>query len=191
MSNYRRFTVPGGTYFFTVRLQDPRADLLVTHIDLLRHATRLCRKQWPFVIDGAVILPHKLHMIWTLPDHDADFSKRWRMIKTTFSRHVPAPDYVPPSHLKRGEKGIWQRRFWEHLIRDRADFDLHMHVIRSAPIHAGLVKKPGDWPYASMHHGPVKPPAGFRTIAPVPSSPNPATAARSSRTALTATTGMS
>jgi putative transposase len=171
MSNYRRLRVPGGTYFFTVRLQDQRSDLLISHIDVLRDATRLARKRWPFVIDAAVILPNKLHMIWTLPEDDADFSKRWRMIKSAFSRNVPAPAYVPPSHRRRGEKGIWQRRFWEHLIRDEDDLALHLHLIRSAPIHAGLVRKPSDWPYCSLHRAQASQPV--KTIAPVPSSPSP------------------
>lgn len=163
--------VPGGTYFFTVRLQDQSSDLLISHIDVLRDATRLTRKRWPFAIDAAVILPNKLHMIWTLPEEDADFSKRWRMIKTAFSRNVPPPDYVPPSHSKRGEKGIWQRRFWEHLIRDDDDLALHMHLIRSAPIHAGLVRKPSDWPYCSLHRAAKQP--GIKTTVPAPSTPNP------------------
>ncbi|WP_342068672.1 REP-associated tyrosine transposase [Yoonia algicola] len=169
MSNYRRLRVPGGTYFFTVRLQDQRADLLVSQIDLLRDAVRLCRKRWPFEIDAAVVLPNKLHMIWTLPDGDADFSKRWRLIKSSFSRHAPAPTYIPDSHRKRGEKGIWQRRFWEHLIRDEDDMALHLHLIRSAPIHAGLVKRPSDWPYSSLHSRKKQ----LKTIARVPSAPNP------------------
>jgi len=166
MSTYRRLKVPGGTYFFTVRLQDHTSDLLVTHIDVLRQATALCRKRWPFAINAAVVLPNKLHMIWTLPGGDADFSKRWRHIKTGFSRHVPAPEYVPPSHARRGEKGIWQRRFWEHLIRDDADFALHLHLIRSAPIHAGLAKGFADWPYSSFASGRKK----ARTTAQAPSS---------------------
>lgn len=176
MSNYRRLKVPGGTYFFTVRLQDPQADTLVSEIDLLRHACRLCLKQWPFTIDAAVILPNKLHMIWTLPEDDVDFSKRWRMIKTTFSRHVPAPAYIPENQRRRGEKGIWQRRFWEHHIRDADDLALHMHVIRSAPIHAGLVKAARDWPYSSLHHDKAtQRVARSRTTAPVPSAQGPAT----------------
>lgn len=169
MAQYHRLDVPRGTYFFTLRLQDHRSDLLVSQIDLLRDAMRLCRKRWPFEIEAAVILPNKLHMIWTLPDGDADFSKRWRLIKSSFSRHAPAPAYISESHRKRGEKGIWQRRFWEHLIRDADDLALHMHLIRSAPIHAGLVKRPSDWPYSSLHY----PKKQLRTIAPVPSAPNP------------------
>lgn len=183
MSSYRRFTVPGGTYFFTARLQDQRSDLLVTHIQTLRHATRLCLKRWPFSIDAAVVLPNAMHVIWTLPDGDADYSKRWRMIKTTFSRHVPAPDFVPPSHQRRGEKGIWQRRFWEHLIRDQDDLAMHLHLIRSAPIHAGLAKGPSEWPYSSFTKDRMRRP---RTIAPVPSSLNPTAAEATRRTLLTA-----
>ena len=174
MSNYHRLLVPGGTYFFTVRLQDQRSDLLITHIDLLRDATRLCMKRWPFVIDAAVILPSKAHMIWTMPESDADFSKRWRLIKSSFSRHAPAPVHVPASHQRRGENGIWQRRFWKHLIRDEDDLALHMHLIRSAPIHAGLVRKPSDWTYCSLNHSKAERP---RTIAPVPSAPDPEAAA--------------
>ncbi len=169
MTHYRRRYVPGGTYFFTVRLQDQNSDLLTARIDLLRNATRLCMKRWPFEIVGAVILPSKLHMIWTLPPDDAAFSKRWRLIKSTFSRHVPAPDHVAPSQSKRGEKGIWQRRFWEHVIRDEQDFDLHMHVIASAPVHAGLVKRPGEWPYSSLQHRKMGlDPSPLKTIGPVP-----------------------
>ena len=186
MSNYTRLRVPGGTYFFTARLQDQQSDLLVRHIDVLRDATRLARHRWPFRIDAAVVLPNKLHMIWTLPDDCADYSKRWRLLKSAFSRHVPAPDHIPPSHRRRGEKGIWQRRFWEHLIRDGDDLALHLHVIRSAPIHAGLTHKPNDWPFASSFHRAVRPP---KTTAPVPSCPSPATAARSSQTLLTVANG--
>lgn len=174
MSNYRRLKVPGGTYFFTARLQDQQSDLLVSHIDILRHATRLCLNRWSFRIDAAVILPSRMHMIWTLPDDDSDFSKRWRMIKTTFSRHVPAPAHVPPSHKRRGEKGIWQRRFWEHLIRDEQDLAMHLHLIRSAPIHAGLAKGPQSWPYSSFYRPQVgRAGAKFKTTAPAPSGPDP------------------
>lgn len=180
MSNYRRLRVPGGTYFFTLRLQDQRSDLLVSQIDLLRDATRLTRQRWPFAIDAAVVLPNKLHMIWTLPPDDADFSKRWRLIKSTFSRHVPPPAHIPPSHARRGEKGIWQRRFWEHLIRDTDDLAMHMHLIRAAPIHAGLVKRAGDWPYSSDAA------RKLRTTGPAQSAPDQAAAVTASQSVVTA-----
>ena len=176
--------VPGGTYFFTVRLQDARQDLLVRHIDLLRDATRLCRKRWPFAISAAVILPSQLHMIWTLPDGDDGVSRRWRAIKSGFSRHLPAPDYLPPSLARRGDKGIWQRGFWEHLIIDQDDYDRHAHVIRAAPVQAGLVKRAGDWPYSSLYHENTRLPV--RTTAPVPSAPGQAIGLRTIQTAATA-----
>lgn len=150
MSHYRRLFVPGGTYFFSVQLRDAQADTLVRHVDVLRQSVRIARKRWPFVIDAAVVLPNVTHMIWTLPDTDADFSKRWRLIKSTFSRHVQGPADVPASLLRRGEKGVWQRRFWEHLIRDGQDFDLHLKLIRDAPALAGLAKGHNDWPYSSF-----------------------------------------
>lgn len=142
--------VPGGTYFFTLHLQDARADTIVSHVDVLRQSVRLARKRWPFMIEAAVVLPNVTHMIWTLPAADMDFSKRWRLIKSTFSRHVPAPAYVPPAQARRGEKGIWRRRFWEHRIRDRDDFDFHMRLIRDAPKTKGLVKDAADWPFSSF-----------------------------------------
>ena len=181
MSNYRRRLVPGGTYFFTVRLQDPASDLLIREIDLLRHATRLCLKRMPFTIDAAVILPAKLHMIWTLPPDDPAYSPRWRLIKSTFSRHLPVPDTAPASHLRRGEKGIWQRRFWEHAIRDNGDFQKHLHLMSAAPVMAALVKRPGDWPYASwsVRRSDTALP-WLRTTDPAPSSPDQAAAVTAS-----------
>ena len=151
MSHYRRLVVPGGTYFFTVRLQDRASRLLTDRVDLLRAAVRLAQKQWPFVIEVAVVLPDHLHMIWTMPQDDADFSKRWRMIKSTFSRHVDGPVDVSPSIARRGEKGIWQRRFWEHLIRDEWDFVAHRAFALTAPVQAGLVARPQDWALSSVH----------------------------------------
>lgn len=184
MSNDRRLLVPGGTYFFTVRLQDQASDLLVSHIELLRDAMRLCRKRWPFEIEAAVVLPSKAHMIWTLPEGDADFSKRWRMIKSTFSRHAPHPDYVSPNQAKRGDKSIWQRVLWEHLIRDADDLAVHMHLIRSAPIHAGLVQRASDWPFTSLHHQMQR--NAPKTIARVPSTLNPKAVGIASQMARTA-----
>ena len=151
MSHYRRLVVPGGTYFFTVRLDDRASQLLTEQVDLLRSAVRLTQKHWPFLIETAVILPDHLHMIWALPAKDPDFSKRWRMIKSTFSRHVEGPVEVSPSKARRCEKGIWQRRFWEHLIRDEADFEAHRAYALAAPVQAGLVARPQDWALSSVH----------------------------------------
>lgn len=151
MSRYVRRRVPGGTYFFTVRLQDRGSRLLTDRIVLLRDCVRLCRNRFDFTIEAAVVLPDHLHMIWTLPAEDDDYSARWRMIKATFSRHVERPATICLSKLARGEKGIWQRRFWEHLVRDQADFDLYRAYALTAPVRAGLVPRPQDWPYSSIH----------------------------------------
>ncbi len=172
--------VPGHTYFFTQRLLNGRSDLLVRHIDVLRAATRLAQKRWPFEIAAACVLPNHLHMIWVLPDNDDDTAKRWRLIKSSFSRNVPAPDYIAPSAAKRGHKGIWQRGAWGHLIKDQDDFDRHAHVIRAAPVQAGLVKRPSEWPFCSLHHRLRR---GARTTGPVPSGPDQAADATSIQTA--------
>ncbi len=158
--------VPGGTYFFTLRLADPQSNLLVEQVDLLRQSVRVSRQRHPFDIQAAVILPARLHMIWTLPKGDANYGIRWRVIKSTFSRHVPTPPdvHITPSMQRRREKGIWQRRYWDHLITDQADFDLHEHLIVHAPVSAGLVQQPGDWAFSSYHTrskprtSPVRPP---------------------------------
>ncbi len=151
MSQYRRIFVPGGTYFFTVRLQDRQSALLVDRVDLLRDCVRLAHARWPFAIDAAVILPDHLHMIWTLPPGDADYSKRWRLIKSAFSRQVDGPPNLTRGEMARGEKGIWQRRFWEHHIRDEPDLRAHRAFIATAPIQAGLAARPTDWRWSSVH----------------------------------------
>ncbi|MCF6445608.1 transposase [Nereida sp. MMG025] len=149
MSQYRRFYVPGGTYFFTVRCHSRQATYLTDHIDLLRAATRVTMNHAPFTIDTAVILPDHLHMIWTLPVGDSDFSSRWRLLKATFSRHMPTPLDRTAVMKKRGEKGIWQRRFWEHVIRDADDLTRHRAFAHAAPVRAGLCARPQDWVHST------------------------------------------
>lgn len=178
MSSYRRRHVPGGTYFFTVRVQKSGSDLLIREIDLLRHATWLCPKRLPCTIDAAVILPDALHMIRTLPEGDADFSARWRLIKSTFSRHRPTSADTPPHRLQRGEKGVWQRRFWVQVIRGQADFQRHLHFMTFAPVRAGLMARPCDWPYASWRRRQLTlDPPVIKTTGRVPSAPDPAVVA--------------
>lgn len=138
--------MPGGTFFFTVRLQDPSSDLLIRHIDLLRLTVRLCQQQLPFAIEDAVILPDRLHMIWTLPPGDIDYGARWRAIKTTFARHLPT---ASTRKNKGGGMGVWQRRYWEHPIQDGQDLAECMALIAEAPVAAGLVGQSADWPYST------------------------------------------
>lgn len=151
MTDYRQTFVPGGTYYFNACLADQTSKLLVQHVDLLRHAVRLCQKQRPFIINSAVILPAQIQMMWTLPADDANYSARWRMIKSTFSRHVPEPVERSQSMISRGEKGIWQRRFWEHMIKDQDDYALHDHLIATAPLRAGLTRDGSEWPLCSAY----------------------------------------
>lgn len=117
MTAYRRSFLPGGSYFFTVNLSDRRLRLLVDHIDLLRGAFRCTRMRHPFSIDAIVVLPDHLHAIWTLPEEDSDFATRWRLIKSMFSRGLPHGESISDSKLRKRERGIWQRRYWEHSIR--------------------------------------------------------------------------
>jgi putative transposase len=150
MVGYRRNFVPGGTYFFTVVLENRRSSLLVDKIASLRHAFRATRRERPFHIDAIVILPDHLHAAMTLPEGDADFSGRWRRIKSTFTRQVVAGG-VPAKRNRRGEYSLWQRRFWEHTIRDETDFARHFDYIHYNPVKHALVSRVSDWPHSSFH----------------------------------------
>ena len=123
MRTYTRVRLPGATYFFTVNLAERQGnDLLVRHIDLLREAFRITRQTHPFVLEAAVILPDHLHCLWRLPPGDDDFPMRWRLIKARFSRMIPHGERISESRMRKGERGIWQRRYWEHAIRDERDY---------------------------------------------------------------------
>ena len=148
---YRRANVAGATYFFTVNLADRQASLLVDHIDALREALRRVRQVHHFRIDAMVVLPDHLHAQWTLPPGDADFATRWMLIKDGFSRQIPATEFRSPSRAAKGERGIWQRRYWEHVIRDEEDFARHVEYIHFNPVKHGLVRQPVEWPYSSLH----------------------------------------
>ncbi len=152
MPNYRRALAPGASWFFTVNLLERRGnDLLVRHIDVLRTAVRSVHRLHPFTINAWVVLPEHMHCVWTLPPGDADYSLRWRLIKTFFSRALPLDEYRSAVRLHHGERGIWQRRYWEHLIRNEADFRRHMDYVYVNPLKHGLVRRVGDWPYSSFH----------------------------------------
>jgi putative transposase len=151
MSRYRRLFAPGGTWFFTVNLEDRASTALTEEIDLLRAVWRDVMRDHPFRTDAAVILPDHLHAIWTLPPGDSDFPTRWKKIKAGFSRHCRAVGQPGPSKQRKGEKGIWQRRFWEHMIRDDADLAAHVAYCHWNPVRHGLVARPEDWPHSSVH----------------------------------------
>src|ERR1700719_232873 len=151
MTGYRRNSVPGGSYFFTVNLENRRLRFLTEHIDLLRDALRYVQDRHPFTVEAIVGLPDHLHAIWTLPQADADFATRWRLIKSAFSRRLPVGERISDSRAAKGERGIWQRRYWEHTIRDEKDFTRHIDYIHINPVKHGLVPRVRDWPYSSFH----------------------------------------
>jgi len=150
MVHYRRNLVPGGTFFFTVTLDDRRSSTLIDHIELLRAAFRETHNERPFVIDAIVILPDHLHAIVTLPPGDSDFSDRWRRIKGSFTRSVLAAG-AKISRDHRGEYSLWQRRFWEHTIRDERDFERCTDYVHFNPVKHQLATSPSDWPFSSLH----------------------------------------
>ncbi|QEW19386.1 Transposase [Marinibacterium anthonyi] len=151
MTAYRRLRIPGGTYYFTVRLARRGGTELTDHVDLLRAAYGITCRERPFRTRAIVVLPDHLHAIWTLPPGDADFSTRWRLIKTRFTRGLgwKAPRGASQAH--KGDCGLWQRRFWEHAIRDGVDLRLHMDKCRDDPVRHGLVARARDWPLSSVH----------------------------------------
>jgi putative transposase len=151
MPRYIRSNSPGASYFFTVVLLERQRTLLTDHISSLRDAFRAVRSQRLFSIDAMVVLPEHLHCIWTLPPGDADFSNRWRLIKTRFSRSLPSGEWLSPRRERKSERGMWQRRFWERLIRDEQDFAAHVDYIHYNPVRHGLVERVADWPYSSFH----------------------------------------
>ncbi len=150
MVNYRRNYIKGGTYFFTVNLYHRKTGLLTQYIDELRHAFRVVKQQRPFQIDAIVILPDHLHTIWTLPEDDDNYPQRWRSIKSQFTRAIKAKGY-PIKKNKRGEHYVWQRRYWEHTIKDNRDLQHHINYIYYNPVKHGHVSKVSDWQYSSFH----------------------------------------
>jgi putative transposase len=150
MPSYTRAFVPGGTFFFTVALLERRHRLLTEHIELLRHAFSVTQARRPFTLDAVVILPDHLHCLWTLPPGDADFSSRWHAIKSGFSRSIPRGERLSARRISKGERGIWQRRFWEHTIRDERDFERHADYIHYNPVKHGRARRAADWPFSSF-----------------------------------------
>ena len=152
MPDYRRAWCQGSTYFFTVNLlQRQNNDLLIKHIDVLRTVVSSVRRAHSFAIHGWVVLPDHLHCVIELPPDEADFATRWRLIKSGFSKALPKTERRNSVRVRRGERGIWQRRYWEHLIRDEADFRAHMDYVHINPVKHGLVESVTDWPHSTFH----------------------------------------
>jgi putative transposase len=156
MSHYRRANDPGGCYFFTVvtyRRQSFLTDDLAR--GCLRHAWRTVRERRPFELVALCLLPDHLHCIWRLPPDDADFSTRWASIKGVFTREYLRRGGLDAirnaSHIHRREAALWQRRFWEHKIRDEVDLARHINYIHFNPVKHGLVTDPADWAWSTYH----------------------------------------
>ena len=148
MPNYRRMRTAGGTWFFTVVTANRRRILASQRaIAVLRESVAEVRSSLPFTVDAWVVMPDHLHAIWSLPEGDADFSKRWGRIKSAFTKRCGA------RHVSEARRyaGIWQPRFWEHLVRDENDFAMHMDYLHYNPVKHGLVDRVSEWPWSSFH----------------------------------------
>ncbi len=152
MTRYRRALIEGGTYFFTVALADRSSNLLVRHIDRLRRSYKFVQERYPFESVAACVLPNHLHAIWSLPPGDSGFPLRWSLIKSGFSRGLAAGMERSASKIARREKGLWQRRYWEHAIRDDADLTRHVDYIHFNPVKHKHGSRVYDWPYSSFRH---------------------------------------
>ena len=148
---YRRANLAGATYFFTVNLADRQSRLLVEQVDLLGNVIRKIRESHPFHIVAMVVLPDHLHAIWRMPEGDANFPLRWALIKAAFSRNLPTTEAIGRSRQLKRERGIWQRRYWEHQIRNDDDLEKHVAYIHFNPVKHGYVSRAEDWPYSSIH----------------------------------------
>jgi putative transposase len=151
MSRYRRAKIEGGALFFTLTLADRSSDLLVREIDRLRRAYKVVQNRRPFETIAICVLPDHLHALWLLPEGDADFASRWSLFKSAFSCGLPAAGSRSVSKIAKREKGVWQRRYWEHAIRNDADLERHVDYIHYNPVKHGLVSRVQDWPHSSFH----------------------------------------
>jgi putative transposase len=140
MSQYRRLYIPGSTYFLTVNLYDRTSALLIDHVNILRSAFSTVKCRHPFALPAIVILPDHMHLLMTLPEGDSDFSLRIRLIKRWFTTHLPVE-----------RSTVWQKRFWEHVIRNEADLVAHVNYIHINPVKHGYVDAPEEWAYSSIH----------------------------------------
>ncbi len=150
---YRRAFLPGGSFFFTLVMEGRRPIFASAEaVDVLRDAFRSVRSSRPFELDAMVVLPDHVHCIWTLPPGDADFSTRWRLVKTWFTKHCDPALRLTPNRTQtaRNEQALWQHRYWEHMLRDENDFARHIEYIHFNPVKHGLVSSAIDWPYSSF-----------------------------------------
>jgi len=151
---YRRTDIPGASYFFTL-VTEQRQNLFIhdENIELLRESFRQIKQKRPFIIEAAVIMPDHLHCIWTLPDNDADYSTRWRLIKAWFTKHCDQKYKLPRNNarMKKQQQAIWQHRYWEYCLKDEEDFERHVDYIHYNPVKHHYVESPPQWKHSSIH----------------------------------------
>ncbi len=156
MPDYRRYFVPGATYFFTV-VTDGRRPLFARPEarNLLRQVTKECRDRWPFSIDAVVLLPDHWHALWTLPTGDEAYPTRLGWLKKEFTKRWLAQGgneaTVSEGRSADGRRGVWQPKYWEHTIRDETDFENHADYIHYNPVKHGYVTRAADWLWSSFH----------------------------------------
>lgn len=151
MPNYRRLRVPGASYFFTVNLAEPGGTVLTDRIDLLREAYRMTAAEHPIQCDALVVLPDHIHAVWTLPEGDAEFSIRWQKIKARFTHWTGLKGPQSRSMVEKREAGLWQRRYWEHMIRDPGELGRAVAYCHADPVRHGLVPDAAEWPFTTLH----------------------------------------
>ena len=150
MVHYRRNRQAGGTYFFTINLYDRNSNLLIENIDLLKEVIKKVHQNMPYKQEAFVVLPEHIHAIWTLPINDNNYPVRWRYIKTYFTQGLLQKNY-PLKKNRKGEYFVWQKRYWEHTIKNTKDYVSHINYIHYNPVKHGLVTSPKDWPYSTFH----------------------------------------
>lgn len=151
MVNYRRIKICGGTYFFTVVMLNRQTNTLIKYVEHLRASMQRVARESPFATNAIVILPDHIHAIWTLPENDNDYSDRWKKFKSYFTRKLLS-EGLTSNRCKDGTYRLWQRRFWEHTIRDARDLENHINYIHYNPVKHKLVNQAKMWPYSSFHH---------------------------------------
>jgi putative transposase len=155
MRRYIRKPAPGATCFFTLALQDRSARYLVDHVAALRASVADAKARHPFRIDAMVVLPEHIHALWTFPEQDGDFATRLMLVKQGFTRRLHAAGVLSTNAATargvRGERSLWQRRFWEYRVRNEEDFAQHVDYIHFNPVKHGWVLRAREWPYSSFH----------------------------------------
>ena len=147
---YRRNRVAGATYFFTVNLRDRKSNLLIEHATTFRDIVRGVKLQLPFTLDAMVVMPNHWHAVWTLPQSDDAYASRLRLIKARLTRHL-VKQGAAIAQDERGEYALWQKRFWEHTIRDDRDLEAHVNCVHINPVTHGYVERAADWEHSTIH----------------------------------------